>query len=151
MKLAEALIARADLQKRIEQLKRRISLNLKIQEGEKPAEDPNAMLAELDGNLKELTTLIQRINKTNCSVQFDETRTLADVLVERDQKWDKRLILTKIAEEASIRNDRYSRTEIKIISTVDVSAIQKQVDQLSKEFRELDTKIQGMNWSIDLM
>ena len=47
MKLAEALIARADYQKRNEQLKRRISLNLKIQEGELPAEDPNAMLAEL--------------------------------------------------------------------------------------------------------
>lgn len=151
MKLAEALIARADLQKRIEQLKRRISMNLKIQEGEKPAEDPNAMLTELEKNIEEVTTLIQRINKTNCSVQFDETRTLADALVERDQKWDKRLILAKIAEEASIRSDRYSRTEIKIISTVDVSAIQKQVDQLSKEFREIDTKIQGLNWSVDLI
>ncbi|MCM3745226.1 DIP1984 family protein [Sporosarcina luteola] len=151
MKLAEALIARADLQKRNEQLKRRISLNLKIQEGEKPAEDPNEMLTELDSNMKELTSLIQRINRTNCSVQFDEKRTLADALVERDQKWDKRLILAKIAEEGSIRNDRYSRSEIKIMSTVDVSAIQKQVDQLSKEFRELDTKIQGLNWNVDLL
>ena len=102
MKLAEALIARADYQKRNEQLKKRISLNLKIQEGELPAEDPNAMLAELDSNMKEMTTLIQRINKTNCSVQFDETRTLADALVERDQKWDKRLTLAKIAEEGYI-------------------------------------------------
>ncbi|WP_262176912.1 DIP1984 family protein [Saccharococcus sp. Marseille-Q5394] len=151
MKLAEALIARADLQKRNEQLKRRISMNLKIQEGEKPAEDPNEMLAELDSNMKELTSLIQRINRTNCSIQFDEQRTLADALVERDQKWDKRLILAKVAEEGSIRNDRYSRSEIKIMSTIDVSAIQKQVDQLSKEFRELDTKIQGLNWSIDLL
>ncbi|MCM3639009.1 DIP1984 family protein [Sporosarcina luteola] len=151
MKLAEALIARADLQKRNEQLKRRISMNLKIQEGEKPAEDPNEMLAELDSNMKELTSLIQRINRTNCSVQFDEQRTLADALVERDQKWDKRLILAKIAEEGSIRNDRYSRSEIKIMSTIDVSAIQKQVDQLSKEFRELDTKIQGLNWNVDLI
>ncbi|GEN83827.1 hypothetical protein SLU01_21390 [Sporosarcina luteola] len=151
MKLAEALIARADYQKRVEQLKRRISMNLKIQEGEQPAEDPNEMLRELDVIMKELTLLIQRINKTNCSVQFDETRTLADALTERDQIWDKRLTLSKIAEEASIRNDRYSRTEIKIVSTVDVAAIQKQVDQLSKAFREMDTKIQGLNWSIDLM
>ena len=101
--------------------------------------------------MKEMTTLIQRINKTNCSVQFDETRTLADALVERDQKWDKRLTLAKIAEEGSFRNDRYSRSEIKILSTVNVSAIQKEVDQLSKEFRELDTKIQGLNWTIDLI
>lgn len=151
MKLAEALITRADYQKRIEQLKRRISMNLKIQEGEEPAEDPNAMLAELDGIMKELTILIKRINKTNSSIQFDETRTLTDALAERDQIWDKRLMLGKFAEEASVRNDRYSRTEIKIISTVDVKKIQKQVDQLSKEFREMDTKIQGLNWSIDLI
>lgn len=151
MKLAEALIARADSQKRIEQLKKRIGFNVKMQEGEKPAEDPNAMLAELDGIMIVLTGLIKRINKTNCSVQFDETRTLADVLAERDQLWDKRLILSKVAEEASIRNDRYSRSEVKFISTVDVAAIQKQVDQLSKEFRELDTKIQGLNWTIDLI
>lgn len=151
MKLAEALIARADYQKRIEQLKKRIGFNVKTQEGEPPAEDPNAMLAELDGIMKELTVLIQRINKTNCSVQFDETRTLADVLTARDQLWDKRLILSKVAEEASIRNDRYSRSEIKVVSTVDVAAIQKQVDQLSKEFREMDTKIQGLNWTVDLI
>lgn len=151
MKLAEALIARADYQKRIEQLKKRISFNVKTQEGEKPAEDPNMMLAELDGIMKELTKLIQRINKTNCSVDFDETRTLADVLAERDQLWDKRLILSKVAEEASIRGDRYSHSEIKFVSTVDVAAIQKQVDQLSKDFREMDTKIQGLNWTIDLI
>jgi hypothetical protein len=151
MKLAEALIARADSQKRIEQLKKRIGFNVKMQEGEKPAEDPNAMLAELDGIMIELTGLIKRINKTNCSVQFDEKRTLADALAERDQLWDKRLILSKVAEEASIRNDRYSRSEVKFISTVDVAAIQKRVDQLSKKFRELDTKIQGLNWTIDLI
>lgn len=151
MKLAEALIARADYQKRIQQLKRRISVNIKTQEGEQPAEDPNAMLSELDEIMKELTYLIKRINKSNCTIPYDENRTLADALTERDQMWDKRLLLAKVAEEASVRNDRYSRTEIKVVSTVDVAAIQKQVDQLSKEFREMDTKIQGLNWTTDLL
>lgn len=151
MKLAEALIARADYQKRIQQLKRRISVNVKTQEGEEPAEDPNVMLSELDEIMKELTYLIKSINKSNCTIPYDENRTLADALTERDQIWDKRLILAKVAEEASVRNDRYSRTEIKVVSTVDVAAIQKQVDQLSKEFREMDTKIQGLNWTIDLL
>lgn len=151
MKLAEALIARADYQKRIQQLKRRISVNVKTQEGEEPAEDPNEMLSELDEIMKELTYLIKRINKSNCTIQYDGNRTLADALTERDQMWDKRLLLAKVAEEASVRNDRYSRTEIKVVSTVDVAAIQKQVDQLSKEFREMDTKIQGLNWTTDLL
>ncbi|WP_317971089.1 DIP1984 family protein [Sporosarcina oncorhynchi] len=151
LKLAEALITRADYQKRIQQLKSRISVNVKTQEGEEPAEDPNVLLAELDDIMEELTALIKRINKTNCTIQYDENWTLADALTERDQIWDKRLLLAKVAEEASIRNDRYSRTEIKVLSTVDVVSIQKQVDQLSKEFREIDTKIQGLNWTTDLL
>lgn len=150
MKLAEALIARADYQKRIQQLKKRISVNVKTQEGEEPAENPNALLTELSEIMSELTDLIKRINKTNCAIQFDENRTLADALTERDQIWDKRLILARVAEEASVRNDRYSRTEIKMISTVDVATIQKEVDQLSKAFREMDTTIQGLNWTTDL-
>lgn len=150
MKLAEALIARADYQKRIQQLKKRISVNVKTQEGEEPAENPNALLTELSEIMSELTDLIKRINKTNCAIQFDENRTLADALTERDQIWDKRLILARVAEEASVRNDRYSRTEIKMISTVEVATIQKQVDQLSKAFREMDTTIQGLNWTTDL-
>ena len=151
LKLAEALITRADYQKRIQQLKSRISVNVKTQEGEEPAENPNVLLSELDDIMKELTSLIKRINKTNCTIQYDENQTLADALTERDQIWDKRLLLAKVAEEASIRNDRYSRTEIKVVSTIDVVAIQKQVDQLSKEFREMDTKIQGLNWMTDLL
>ena len=39
VKLAEALAARADLQRRIEQLRSRISDNARYQEGEEPAED----------------------------------------------------------------------------------------------------------------
>ena len=151
LKLAEALITRADYQKRIQQLKSRISVNVKTQEGEEPAENPNVLLSELDDIMKELTSLIKRINKTNCTIQYDENQTLADALTERDQIWDKRLLLAKVAEEASIRNDRYSRTEIKVVSTIDVVSIQKQVDQLSKEFREIDTKIQGLNWTTDLL
>ncbi len=150
MKLAEALIERADYQKRIEQLKRRIHMNLRVQEGDEPSEDPVAMLSELSEIRQELTTLIKRINRTNCDIPFDSERTLADALTERDQLYDQRLLLSKVVEEASQHIDRYSQSEIRVVSTVNVKAIQKQVDQLSKAYREMDTKIQGMNWTIDL-
>ena len=45
MKLAEALIARADLQKKISQLSSRMQHNAKVQEGEKAAEDINELLS----------------------------------------------------------------------------------------------------------
>ncbi|WP_213973875.1 DIP1984 family protein [Tepidanaerobacter acetatoxydans] len=151
MKLAEALILRSDLQKRIEQLKNRLRNNVMVQEGEKPSEEPGVLLEELDDCLLELTDIIKRINKTNNATKFDKEWTLADALAERDKLWEKRLVLSHITEAASVKQDRYSRTEIKYISVVNVKELQKQIDKLSKEYRELDTKIQGLNWTIDLI
>jgi hypothetical protein len=65
MKLAEALILRPDYQRRIEQLKRRLLRNAKVQEGDKPAENPKELAQELEQVSEELQQLIQRINKTN--------------------------------------------------------------------------------------
>ena len=64
MKLAEALSLRKDLQARIEQLKVRLLNNIKVQEGEQPTEDPKELMAELNGCLDQLETLIFRINAT---------------------------------------------------------------------------------------
>ena len=155
MKLAEALILRADLQKRIEQLKNRLKNNVMVQEGDEPSEDPEILLKEFEDCQFELTDIIKRINKTNNETMFNETMfnekwTLADALAERDGLWEKRLVLSHVAEVASIKQDRYSRTEIKYISTVNVKELQKEIDKLSKEYREFDTKIQGLNWTIDL-
>lgn len=151
MKLAEALILRADYQKRIQQLRSRLEHCVKVQEGEEPAEDPNALIQEIDNIYKELTVLIQRINRTNSSVKFDDKRTLADALIERDLLLNKRGMLSHIAEIASIKQERFSRSEVRFVSTINIAETQKQVDQLSKEYRELDTQIQGMNWNIELM
>ncbi len=151
MKLAEALILRADLQKRIEQIKNRLRNNVMVQEGDKPSEDPEVLLKEFENCQLELTDIIKRINKTNNETMFNEKWTLADALAERDGLWEKRLVLSHVAEEASIKQDRYSRTEIRYISTVNVKELQKEIDKLSKEYRELDTKIQGLNWTIELI
>ena len=150
MKLAEALIFRADLQKRIEQLKNRLKNNVMVQEGDEPSEDPEMLLKEFEDCQFELTDIIKRINKTNNETMFNEKWTLADALTKRDGLWEKRLVLSHVSEAASIKQDRYYRTEIKYISTVNVKELQKEIDKLSKEYREFDTKIQGLNWTIDL-
>ena len=51
MKLAEALSIRKDLQTRISELTARLMNNVKIQEGDEPAEDPKDLLKELDSCL----------------------------------------------------------------------------------------------------
>ena len=90
------------------------------------------------------------IYRTNNDSPFDVDMMLSDALVERDALLAKRSILVGAAEQASEKRERYSLTEIKSISTIDVVNFQKQADQLAKNFRELDTKIQAMNWTVDL-
>jgi len=83
MKIAEALALRADHVRRLEQLKQRLVKNARIQEGDAPEEDPVELQTELEKSARELTLLIQRINRTNSSTAFG-TGTLADSLAERD-------------------------------------------------------------------
>lgn len=44
MRLATALSERADLQRRLEQLKERLTQNARVQEGDTPSEDPKELL-----------------------------------------------------------------------------------------------------------
>lgn len=151
MKLAEALILRADYKKRTAQLRQRIASNAKVQEGEAPAESPQLLLKEFEQVVEGAFDLIKRINKTNINTQFDAERSLTDALAERDILAVRRKVYAELVEAASASQDRYSRSEIKFESTVSVKEIQKKVDALAKAYRELDTTIQGLNWSTDLV
>ena len=149
MKLAEALNQRADLQKRIAQLKERLSNNVKVQEGDEPAEKPEDLFKELGGSLKELESLIVRINKTNQETVW-EGKTLTEMIAGKDVLSLQLSVLRSVLEAANVRSDRYSRNEIKFVRTIDVNPLQKQVDDLSRDLRELDSKLQQANWMTDL-
>jgi septicolysin len=150
MKLAEALILRADLQKRIDQLRVRLNNNAKVQENDEPSENPEELLNELDNNINQLKILIKQINKTNC-VTVSNGQTLADLIAERDTLTLKSNILRGFLNIAGQKVNLYSTTEIKIMSTVDVPALQKELDLLSKKIRETDTELQQANWLTELI
>ena len=150
MKLAEALILRSDLQKRIEQLRVRLNNNAKVQENDKPSENPEELLNELDNNVNQLKILIKQINRTNC-VTVSNGQTLADLIAERDTLTLKSNILRGFLNIAGQKVNLYSTTEIKIMSTVDVPALQKELDQLSKKIRETVTELQQANWLTELI
>lgn len=150
MKLAEALQERADLNRRIQQLRSRLNDNALCQEGEKPAEDPKALLKELDRCVEELETLMSRINLTNCATKV-EGKTLTEQIARRDALTLKVSAYRDLVSAASQGTYRASRTEIKILPTVDVAKLQKQVDDLSKELRLLDNTIQATNWATELI
>lgn len=150
MKLAQALILRADTQKRLEQLKGRLLDNAKMQENERPSEDPKLLLKELDRLSDELFRLILAINLTNSSAKFEGV-SLTEMIAKKDTLSQKASVLRDFAKSASQKVDLYSNSEIKILSSVDVAVLQKQIDELSKEIRELDMKLQEANWQVDLI
>lgn len=149
MKIAEALSERADLQKRIAQLRERLDANARMQEGDPPAEDPQKLLAELDGCLKRYEELIARINLTNASVKAGG-KTLTELIAKKDTLCLRIGALREFLDAASAKTDRSTRTEIRIQSSVDVPALQKTVDAFSRELRELDCALQAANWSQEL-
>ena len=128
MKLAEALQERADL-------------NL---------EDPAALLEELESSFTRLEWLIARINLTNCAVKV-EGRSLTELIARRDVLSLRAEAYRRLVEEASQNTHRATRTEIKILSAVDVPALQRQADDASRELRLLDNTLQATNWTADLM
>jgi hypothetical protein len=132
-------------------LKKRLARSVRIQEGEAPAENPAELLAEVDRLFARLLTLVGAVNRTNAKAEFDGTRTISDAIAERDVTGKRRDLLAAVAETASTRQDRYSKSEVKFIAAVPVSELQKQIDRLSKEYRELDTKLQELNWRTDLV
>jgi hypothetical protein len=146
MKLAEALAERSDCQVRLEELKKRLARSARVQEGEQPAEEIQELLGEVDRIFARLGELVCSVNRTNARTQYDHSRSISDAITLRDLTAKKRDMLAALAESASTRQDRYSKSEVKFISTVSVAALQKQVDQLSKLYRELDTKLQELNW-----
>ena len=150
MKLAEALINRADLQRRMNALEIRLNNNARVQEGEVPAEDPMLLLSELMEVTQQLEDLVTRINLTN-SQTLDGDDTLTGLLAQRDIRGQELGILNAFLNNASDLAQRSSRSEIRVISTVDVSELRKQSNALSAELRALDVRIQSLNWTTDLL
>ena len=150
MKIAEALIERADIQKRLSQLSVRLQNNALVQDGEKPEEEPSELLAELDRLVRRLCELVAQINLTNARTEVDGM-SVTEMLSLRDALSKKAEILRNFLNVASSKAMRNRGSEIVIKSTVSVSEIQKNVDSISKQLREIDTKIQGINWTTDLI
>ena len=95
--------------------------------------------------------LIKRINRTNSVTLFEGERTVSDVLAERDVLAMRRKLYAGLAEAATVQQNRYMRTEVKYVSTLNVAENQKRADALAREYRELDARIQALNWDTELM
>ncbi|MCI7499956.1 MAG: DIP1984 family protein [Oscillospiraceae bacterium] len=150
MKLAEALQERADLSARISILENRLMNNALVQEGEKPAEAPEELIAELDRCSDEMERLITAINLTNSSTVSDGM-TVTELIAKKDVLNRKLSIYRHFLMTASQTAQRATRSEIKILSTVNVREYQQKADGLAKRLRILENRIQQINWTTELI
>jgi hypothetical protein len=149
MKLAEALSIRADLQKRISQLRERLKDSSKVQEGDEPAEDPKELFKELDANLVELENLIYRINVTNMHALHNGV-TLTKMIAQKDALTLRVASMREVLKHVVERGNRYGMNEIRDVRMIDVAELRREADASSRQLRELDLKIQSLNWAVEL-
>jgi hypothetical protein len=97
-----------------------------------------------------LETLIARINRTNCETRTD-SGTLTELLAKRDCLKMRVRTYQDFLSAASNLTRRTTRSEIKILSAVPVPEYRKRADALSRQLREVDSVIQGANWTTELL
>jgi len=150
MKLAEALQERADLNRRIDELRRRLGNSILVQEGEAPAEDPAALLAELDGAVARLETLMAQINLTNCRTKAGGL-TLTELIAKKDALQLRLSAYRDLVYTAGQSTSRARGTEIKVKAVLKAAELQKQADAMAKELRQIDNLLQETNWKTKLI
>jgi hypothetical protein len=155
VRLGEALAERADAARRVEQLRARIVSNARYQEGETPAEDAGRLLAEAGAVLDRLEDLVRRINRTNASTSMGEDGTVSDALARRDVLRARHAVLTASADAAVGKDQRgyvrQMRSELRMLAALDVASVRERADELAREIRQLDIRIQRTNWEVDLL
>ena len=155
MKLAEALLLRADRNRTLEQLKQRIQVSARYQEGEDPPEDARELVSMTSTVLDELEGLIRNINRTNSGTVMADSRTVTDALAERDVLRLRYSVLKASADAASgaqqqVGYMRATRSELKLMSDLDVRNLRQQASDVARRVRELDARIQEVNWTTEL-
>lgn len=155
MKLAEALAARADAVRKLNELRGRIEANATYQEGEAPTEDAAVLLREAEVTTAALETLMRRINLTNTVATMTDGRTITAALARRDALRLRHSLLAAAADAASgtrMRGfGRQLRSELATVVALDVPQLRVQADEVPKELRTLDLMVQEANWQVDLV
>lgn len=158
-KLAEALVERKGLHQKFQRLCQRLVANAKVQEGDQPDEPPGTLLQEAREILAEMKRLNIQINRTNIETKLpgsEDSISLMDAIAERDRLQQERQMLEQLWQAARLDNTQRmsygaTRNEVKWRSTIDVAEVQKQIDEVSKNYRLLDTRIQEANWLTDFI
>lgn len=146
MKLAEALQNRVLLAQQIKDLQEAISSNIWTTEGEEPETSLDSMLTELTNLRKTLSKLILDINISNTLCGLTALISERDML-KASSTFAQGLVSTSSSNQVSryggSGGTKYKRNLSPVVA-------RETYTKLSRELIALDTKIQELNWSVEL-
>jgi len=138
------------MQKKLASLRERVGQNAVVQEGDEPHEDPSKLIDEAFSVLKELESLVFRINQANLQNKLPDGRSLTEAIARRETLAARHSLLQHAIASTQREPDRYSMTEIKWVAMLKVGKLQKQSEDVAKKIRELNAAIQEANWQAEL-
>lgn len=150
MILAEALMERADLQKEIHRLTERLNNNARVEVGAEPVENPQPLIDELKRLHDKYGKLVERINRTNYETMVDGVR-LDDLILERNLAMKLNHHLQSFVNEATRVVERWDSNHAVMRPSVDVAPIRKEIGAASQKIRQMDIRIQKINWTTELL
>jgi len=136
-------------------IQRRLEAVSLVEEGEKPVEDPSALLDKhlsTSERLESLAVKIASANQDN-NVQFGgHTLTLSKALAKREQLRFRVNFLRGFHESlvTGTRSRYYGSDTGKITRIIHPSEIETQLNHASSDLRNLNSAIQEKNWTTDL-
>jgi hypothetical protein len=143
MKLAEALLLRAEIRAKLDSLRDRATRFARVPQGESPPEDPADLLRQLNATADELVALEGRIAVSKLAATLPNGENLAAAAGRRTAlKLKHSAILSVLAAAGPMPG---------WISTVSVADWQLLADTLAKELRELTAAIRQSQWSAELV
>lgn len=151
IKLAEALLIKAEYEERLESLRSRLMVSAKVQDGNFPPEDPETLMADVQTCLDTLASLSKRISITQSQTLLVSRQTLADAIVDQEILLKKQSIYQSIIEAGIIPPDTYQGSNMRWLVTVNLAGLNRRIEEMIKEYRLLETEIQKVGWSTELV
>lgn len=155
MKIAQALMRRADLKTRMQQVNARMVANATHQEDQKPAESASSLFVELLDVIKQYHNLVAAINTANANTTVEikdvGQMTLNEALCGRASLKTRAVYINALVEATLRATQRhYDRDDIKTVSVLDIQKLRKEADVTNAQFRAFNEAIEARNWEVEI-
>lgn len=150
--LAEALLRKATLKKELDALEQRMGESARVPHDEEPVDDYIALLDIYHKKESELMELSLRILSTNNSAAFKDGETIAQAIIRRDSLKRTVSMYSKLLSAATGGSrGLFSSRDVKYKRVVDMDKARANMDSAAMQYRDLDVKLQQMNWNTELL